>query len=142
MPVPGFRNRQANAAFGTQARTVVAAQRLERKLQAHGIDEDGFEVDQVVFDPVDLIFGGSLIRDAVRVGEQLGEKQIDRFGELLETTRALTDSLGSNCTRDQNTFGHRLHPKIECDIGSGLDRVRINSSLAFHRDFHPNDTND
>lgn len=48
MPVPGFRNRQANAAFGAQSRTVVTTQRPQRKLQSDGVDDDRLEVDRVV----------------------------------------------------------------------------------------------
>ena len=48
MPVPGFRNRQANAAFRAQSRAVVATQRPQRKLQSDGVDDDRLQVDLVV----------------------------------------------------------------------------------------------
>lgn len=86
MPVIGSRNRHPNPALRAQARAVRRAQRLQRQFQPELVDYQGFQVDEVIGHPIDLVVGGGLIGGAVRVGEQFGQRKVDRMGELFEAS--------------------------------------------------------
>ncbi len=135
MTVPGFSNRQANAAFGAQSLAVFAAQRVERKLQSHRIDYDWIEVDLIVDDAMNLVLVGRIFGHAVRIREQLGEVHVHGSGHGLEAARALPGRVGANGTCDQNTFGYSFEPEIQLDGCTHFDsdRVEADPRRRFHR---------
>lgn len=102
MTVAGFSNRQANAAFGAQSLALVTADGVEWKLQTDRVDDDGFEVYQVVDDAVNLVRIRGLLGDAVRVCEQFGQVDVDVAADRIEAPRALAGSGSSHGTGDEN----------------------------------------
>jgi hypothetical protein len=81
--------------------------------------------------PVDLALLGRLLGRAVRIGEQLGDRQFEGIPERLEAARALTSDVGADGTAD--TASSRRSRSISPPSGMAMRSGPIREGAATPR---------
>jgi len=128
--VLGSRIRKPDATLGAQPRAVIGAQRRERQFEHERIAQGRLKIEQI---PVQKVPVNVVV--ARLVDEQLGEPDLGRRREHVQTPRTLADQRRLHGRRHQYALGDALKLDIQLELGTfrNVNQLDAQTSRSWRR---------